>query len=51
MVTLILTDEQADKLSETLWEAQDMGPATEGWKSDELTELCDLVDRAIGGKL
>jgi hypothetical protein len=38
---------QAQKLSETLWDARDEGPYGEGWASGELQSLRSLVDQAI----
>jgi hypothetical protein len=46
-IILSLTEEQAEKLSETLHNTNDCGPVDEGWQSDELEKLCDLIDQAI----
>lgn len=47
MVKVSLTEKQAKKLSEVLWESQDEGPWGKGWASDELAELRNIVDNAI----
>lgn len=46
-IVITLTPEQAEKLSEILWEAQDEGPRHEGWSSPELDALRGIVDAAI----
>ena len=46
MIKVLLTDEQARKLSEVLWEYTDEGPMFNGWASDELTELRNIIDDA-----
>lgn len=47
MITLVLTPEQAAKLEDVLLNAQDEGPAPEGWASAEVEELRALVHAAI----
>jgi hypothetical protein len=46
-IIIKLTKEQAEKLSEVLWDTQDEGPCGEGWASDELSELRGIVDAAL----
>ena len=41
-----LTKKQIDKLSEILWEYTDEGPMYDGWASDELSELRNVIDNA-----
>jgi len=41
--TIVLTDDQFDLLVDNLIQIQDKGPDGEGWKSDELVELIELI--------
>ena len=41
------TLEQLERLSEILWDYQDEGPIDEGWASEEVIKLRDLVDNKI----
>ncbi len=43
MVEIKLTRRQVEKLYDVLVFAQDEGPSPEGWVSDELEELRDIV--------
>jgi hypothetical protein len=47
MITITLTKDQAEKLSDLLWFIQDRGPTGQGWASDELSALRVLIDKAI----
>lgn len=46
-IIIKLTKKQAEKLSDVLSYAQDEGPSPEGWASNELEELREIVDNAI----
>jgi len=46
-VIITLTREQAEKLEDVLSFTQDEGPWGEGWQSDELMELCEIVEKAL----
>lgn len=43
MVTIELDDEEAKKLLRRLDQVEDCGPDGEGWQSDELEELCNMI--------
>ena len=45
-VIIELTPEQSENLEYILWRTQDEGPDGEGWASDELQELRDIVEEA-----
>ena len=47
ILKLELTNKQADKLYDVLSSATDRGPLNEGWQSDELEELCFIIDEAV----
>jgi len=47
-IELHLTQGEIDALEYALGNYTDEGPAGEGWKSDELREVCNKVDQAIG---
>ncbi len=47
MITITLTKDQAEKLSELLWFIQDEGPQGMGWASEGLAALRTIVDKAI----
>lgn len=46
-IVLELTPEQAEKLSEVLWECEDSQDSTGKWSSEELEELRAIIDKAI----
>ncbi len=45
VLAIELTPQQLEKLVDVLVCTTDEGPAGEGWKSDELKELCAIVER------
>lgn len=47
LVTLHLTLQQLETLSDKLYELQDEGPTDAGWASPELEELRAIVDARI----
>jgi len=46
-VILKLTMEQAESLSDILWDYQDEGPLAGGWASNELEKFRAMIDDAI----
>lgn len=50
IITIKLTKEQAEELSEALSCYQDCGPLGAGWASKELRELRRIVNAAIEGE-
>lgn len=46
-VSVVLTVEQLAKLDDVLSDYTDEGPMHEGWASDELQELRDIVGKAL----
>ena len=47
MIIIVLSEKQAENLSNILWDTQDEGPVGEGWASDELEELRGIIDDTI----
>jgi hypothetical protein len=45
IVVIKLTEKQYELLRETLLMTEDEGPTGEGWKSDELKELIDDIEK------
>ena len=44
--TITLTKKQINKLWNVLVEAQDEGPIPEGWQSEELEKLVEIIETA-----
>jgi hypothetical protein len=47
IIQLDLTDAQIELLSDTLALAQDEGPQPEGWQSDALKALAEMIEKQI----
>lgn len=47
MVVLTLTDEQAERLSQVLWEVAGEGPLGSGEAAEKVVRLRELVDAEI----
>lgn len=47
MITIVLTEEEAKLLADTLLSVEDAGPDGYGWQSEELSALSDEIQKQV----